>query len=242
MSSKPKAPELPEDEYWRMFHAIRGDVEVAIKSNSAYWKINSLALADNKVLATYNRHAHFWKLNTYALQTTFFMAFDRIFDDRRDCFSVQKLIDATIKNPAFFSKTALRARKRQISHITGADPQWLVDDVNAAWEPTTADLQTRKAALAPHHQQFKAIYQPIRHTHFAHRGAASDEAIFALFGKTLPVSRSCQARNPVWLASVSGNGFGLRGGLVPVAELVPDRECRCVEPNRSRSIERAQSP
>jgi hypothetical protein len=43
MSSKPKVAGLTEDEYWRMFHVIRGDIEAAIKSNSAFWRINNLA-------------------------------------------------------------------------------------------------------------------------------------------------------------------------------------------------------
>jgi hypothetical protein len=176
---------MTEDEYWRMFHAVRGDVETAIKSNSAYWKINNLARDDDKILEKYNRHAHFWTLNSYALQSTFFIAFGRIFDERKDVFSVQKVVDATIKNPQFFTKAALRRRKRKVAQLHGSDPQWLIDYVIAAWEPTTDDLQTLKTALVPHHQKFKAIYQPIRHTYFAHRGTASEAAIHSLFQKTL---------------------------------------------------------
>ena len=66
--------------------------------------------------------------------------------------------------------------------------------------------------------------------------------VLKLSRKLSRVSRACQARNPVWLASVSGNGFGLRVGPAPAAVLVRDRECRCAEPNRSRSIEHGQSP
>ena len=106
---------LTGDEYWRMFQAVRGDVETAIKSNSGYWKINNIARDNPKVFEKYNQHAHFWTLTSYALQSTFFISFGRIFDDRRDVFSVQKLVDATIKNPAFFSKAALRLRKRGFS-------------------------------------------------------------------------------------------------------------------------------
>lgn len=152
---------------------------------SAYWKINNLARDDDKILKKYNRHAHFWTLNSYALQSTFFIAFGRIFDERKDVFSVQKVVDATIKNPQFFTKAALRLRKRKVAQVHGSDPQWLIDYVIAAWEPTTDDLQTLKTALVPHYHKFKAIYQPIRHTYFAHRRTASEAAIHALFQKTL---------------------------------------------------------
>jgi hypothetical protein len=153
-----------EDWFWHMFHSVRGDVEAAIGTNNAYHTINRLAVADRKVYDKYQRSAHFWSLNTYALQTTFFIAFGRIFDNRNDSFSIQKLIEATIANPAIFSKAALLERKRRVSHIAGADPQWLIDFVDQAWEPTGADLVPLRAVLAPHLDKFKAIYRPIRHT------------------------------------------------------------------------------
>jgi hypothetical protein len=95
------------------------------------------------------------------------------------------LVKATIANPAFFSKAALRQRKRQSSNLTGPDPQWLVDYVNQAWEPTAADLKPLLAALAPHYAKFRSIYRPIRHNYFAHRGMDSQQAIEALFSKTI---------------------------------------------------------
>ena len=54
-----------------------------------------------------------------------------------------------------------------------------------AWEPTSVDLQPLATALTPHIAKFKAIYQPIRHTYFAHRGTESQQAIEALFNKTV---------------------------------------------------------
>jgi hypothetical protein len=176
---------ITEDEYWRMFHSVRGDVEASIKCNYAYFMIHGLARANRTTLNKYQRHAHFWSLNSYALQTTFFIAFGRIFDERKDCFSIQKLIKATISNPAIFSKAALRARRRKNDRITGADPAWLVTFINEAWEPTVADLKRLSAGLAPHEAKFKAIYRPIRHVYFAHRGMASQQAIQKLFAGTL---------------------------------------------------------
>jgi hypothetical protein len=37
---------MAEDEYWRMFHLIRGDVEAAIATDNAYITINNLAATD----------------------------------------------------------------------------------------------------------------------------------------------------------------------------------------------------
>src|SRR5258708_3424404 len=105
MPSAP-GPILTEDEYWRMFESVRGDVEGAIKSNYGYLKINDMAVADRKIYDKFQQDAHFWTLNAFALQTTFFIAFGRIFDKRGDSFSIHMLLEATVANPMFFSKAA----------------------------------------------------------------------------------------------------------------------------------------
>ncbi|MCU1299892.1 MAG: hypothetical protein JWQ87_176 [Candidatus Sulfotelmatobacter sp.] len=173
-----------EDEYWRIYDLIRGDVEAAIKSNRVYFTVNNLVVEDRKIQDKINRAPEFWQLNAYALQTTFFIAFGRLFDVRCNAHSVLKLVDATIANPQLFSKSALRARKRKASNIHGADPEWLVIYLADAWQPATADLAPFKSALEPHYRKFKDIYQPIRHLFFAHRGMERDTEIFERFQKT----------------------------------------------------------
>jgi len=168
-----------------MFLSVRGDVDAAVGSNTAYLTINRLGTEDRSIWNKYQRDGQFWTLNTYALQTTFFIAFGRIFDKRNDSFSIQKLLGTTVANPALFSRAALRERKRYLSRITGADPPWLPDFIDQAWEPTARDLEPLQAALAPHYARFSAIYKPIRHKYFAHRGAESQQAIEGMFGKTL---------------------------------------------------------
>src|SRR5436853_636554 len=75
--------------------------------------------------------------------------------------------------------------RRQSSNIAGAEPQWPVDFANQAWEPTCSDLAPLQKALVPDYDKFKAIYRPIRHKYFAHRGMESQQSIEALFSKTL---------------------------------------------------------
>lgn len=169
-------PALNEEEYWRVFDLIRGDVEASIISNHTYLTINNLTVADREVYWKLNRFSDFWRLTMLSLQTTFFISFGRLFDNRRDSHSIQKLVDITIQNPSLFSKAMLRERKRKSAHMQGPDPSWLVEYVRNAWEPTAAELQPLKATLAPHYDKFKAIYQPIRHKFFAHRSMDSDAA------------------------------------------------------------------
>ena len=106
---------------------IRGDVETAIESNFTYLTIHRLAAENAGIFDKYNRFAEFWMVNAYSLQTTFFVTFGRICDTRRDVYSVHKVVAQTIANPSFFSRSALRDRKRKASRIAGVDPGWLVE-------------------------------------------------------------------------------------------------------------------
>ena len=69
--------------------------------------INNHARADKEIHETLNKFPGFWTLNTFALQTTFFVARERLFDKRRDSHSVDKLVELTIRNPPIFSKVCL---------------------------------------------------------------------------------------------------------------------------------------
>lgn len=110
-------PASTEEHYWRMFELIRGDVETAIRSNVTYLTIHRLAAENAGIYEKYNRFAEFWMLNAYSLQTTFFVTFGRIFDTRSDVYSVHRMVEDTIANSAFFSRSALRDRKRKASRI-----------------------------------------------------------------------------------------------------------------------------
>jgi HEPN superfamily AbiU2-like protein len=176
---------ISEAEYWRMFDSVSSDVDAAIKTNHAYTKIHELAGGDVDIFNKYQRFAHFWNVSSYAFQAAFFVSFGRIFDTRSDVFSIQKLIAATIAHPGLFSKAALRERKRHASQIRDVDPQWLIDFVAQAHEPSSSDLNIFQSALAPHYDKFKNIYKPIRHKYFAHRGTDTRQAIEELFSQTL---------------------------------------------------------
>lgn len=167
-----------------MFHSIRGDIEGAIASNYTYLKIRNLGSEDEEIYHKYQRNADFWRLINYSLQTTFFIAFGRIFDRRRDTFSVQDLVEATMEHPGFFSRDQLRARKRRDAQVAGKDPEWLLGYLASSWEPTRSDLACLESALSPHVSKFEQIYQHIRHAYFAHRGRAAEEVVSGLFSQT----------------------------------------------------------
>jgi hypothetical protein len=173
-----------EKEYWRKFHAVRGDLESAVRSNQVYFTINNLLLTNNEVGMKLNEYGDFWTLNAHALQTTFFVSFGKLFDPRNGTISVPKLVTATIERPWLFSKSALLERKRGEYGIQGQDPQWLVEYIGHAWEPSTEDLAAMEDELKPYHSRFRSIYQPLRHRYFAHRSEEDEESIATLFART----------------------------------------------------------
>jgi hypothetical protein len=176
---------VTSEEYWRMFKMVRGDVLAAIGCNSTYLTINRLAAEGFGVAVTYNLQAEFWTATTYGLQTGFFMALGRIFDQRKDAYSIEDVVEQTIDHPGFFAKSELRKRLREAQRIYGdqPDPDTLAARVANAWEPSRSDLAILRKELKPHVKKFIEVYEPIRHQYFAHRGKASEEVIAELFSK-----------------------------------------------------------
>lgn len=164
---------------------MKGDIENAIGCNSTYLTINRLAVAHPSVQDQYNRHADFWRSTAYGLQTGFFMAFGRIFDDSKRAFSIEKLVHETIEHPGFFSKAELRKRMRAAWKVYGdqPDPELLAKRVAEAWEPTRTDLEILRTELAPYPQKFRAVYEPIRDEYFAHRSKMNEAGMEELFSK-----------------------------------------------------------
>ena len=177
--------EFTEDKFWRMYELIRTDIAAAVKSNYTYLTILKIKNSERSIQAKISKYPEFWTTILFSLQTTFFISFGRLFDMRRDTHSVAKFVEATIKNRPLFLKPAVRERKRLDSRISGDDPQWLIEFMSKAWEPTAANLETLRSALKPHCDKFKLIYEPIRHQVYAHRSTEDETTVYSLFRHTL---------------------------------------------------------
>lgn len=175
------------EEYWRMFHLVRGDVETAIGCSSTYLTINRMGTRDQDIYQAYNRAADFWRATSYGLQTGLFMALGRVFDQTKHTYTLEDVVEQTIEHPGFFTKAELRKRKRESLRLFGnqPDPDWLAPFVANVREPGRSDLETMRKELQPHIDKFIGLYEPIRHKYFAHRGKDSQEAIEELFKKTV---------------------------------------------------------
>lgn len=174
---------MNQEEYWRMFHLVRGDVEAAIGCSATYLTINRISAADYDTAQKLNRHADFWRATTYSLQSSFFIALGRFFDKTKGTYTIEDVVDCTIEYPGFFTKEELRKRKREDSQVFGdaPDPEWMAEYLASVCEPSRKDLELLRTELKPHIETFRKIYEPIRHQYFAHRAKSSSEAITALF-------------------------------------------------------------
>lgn len=178
---------MTSEEYWRMFHLVRGDIEAAIGCSTTYLTINRLAAADSEIARKYNQRADFWRATTYGLQTAFFIALGRVFDQSKNTYTIEDVVEQTIEHPGFFSRDALRTRMRGVWGVHGdqPDPELLAERVAVAWEPCRKDLGVLKVEFEPYLEKVRQVYEPIRNQYFAHRGKASEVAIGELFKKAV---------------------------------------------------------
>jgi hypothetical protein len=64
-------------------------------------------------------------------------------------------------------------------------PEWLDDFISHAWFPSgAAELRHLKRKLAPHANNFKQIYRPIRNSIFAHRLITDEKNVTDMFALT----------------------------------------------------------
>jgi hypothetical protein len=167
-------------EFRRLYEVVDGEVEMAISCFYTDRALNQGALDDEATYSFLNRHAGFWNVHRYCLQSTFFITLGRLFDTSGDVRSLHTLLGAVIKHPELFSKDRLRARKIALVHGT---PDWLEDRVNEAWEPSTTDLRLFKQAIKPWTAIFRELFAPIRHQVFGHSILTEQQLVQELFSK-----------------------------------------------------------
>jgi hypothetical protein len=173
--------QMTESEYWNQLQLFAIEVDNVNVIYQTYEEINCISLTDQDVRSALNRHALFWNVQVYSLQTSLMMVLGRIFDTDGDVHSVHKVISATLSNVKIFSKDSLE--KRKITHgVTGKDLEHFMIDT---WSPTSAsDLRYLKKAVATHATHYRNVYGPIRDKFIAHRVINDPNDVWNLFAAT----------------------------------------------------------
>ncbi len=69
-----------------------GEIGAAIASAYAWKTLRNLAATEEPIMTALNRNARSWNLIMHALQLTFFVTLGRIFDRRKDTFTIDRFL------------------------------------------------------------------------------------------------------------------------------------------------------
>ncbi|HEY2360582.1 MAG TPA: hypothetical protein VGK36_05670 [Candidatus Angelobacter sp.] len=172
---------ITEQEFWEHLQSVSAEVDDAIAVFHTYEEILRLGSEDDAVFRAFNANAMFWNVQKVCLQTTIFVALNRLFETDANALSIHRILNETLAHPEFFSKDALRKRKIDLK----IELEYLDALIDQAWAPADASgLRYLKKELKPQFHKFTEIYQPIRHSYYAHRLLQTDKPVAELFSLT----------------------------------------------------------
>lgn len=146
----------------------------------AFLAVHDIAYRNKSVHALLNRAPLFWNTCLGALQGSAFIALGRVFDSDSPHNINQLLRIAQENRVQLFSKAALGQRKQAGNPER---PDWLDDFLQSAHEPTAVDFRRIRKRIAKWRRIYETNYREVRHQYFAHKQAAEEAEVSALFSK-----------------------------------------------------------
>jgi hypothetical protein len=159
---------------------FRTEAEQCAQFLFAFLAVHDCAYRSKAVHALLNRAPLFWNTCLGALQGSAFIALGRVFDSDSPHNINQLLRIAQDNRSQLFSKAALGLRKQGASPKR---PDWLDDLLHSTYEPTADDFRRIKKRVAKWRRIYQSNYRDVRHQFFAHKQAAEDAEVAALFRK-----------------------------------------------------------
>jgi len=167
--------------YDRYYNEFENELHRTVTS-FLFWKcLNDRPHGDKSVLAALNKTPTSWLTARHALHVTFFITLGRIFDKRKDAFTVITLLKYCENNIEIFSKNNLRERK--LADFRD-EPDGLDDYISNAYEPTKKDFEGLISQTETYKELFNDIYQPIRHKLIAHKSKSHLDKADELYKQT----------------------------------------------------------
>lgn len=153
--------------YERYYQEFCNEVHT-ILSCYLFWKmINKRVSEDKKLLFALNKAPLSWNLIRHSLTVTLFITLGRVFEEKRKIFSVDKLLKCCINEINSFNLQKLRERKMEGQN--GFEPEWLLEYIQKAHEPSVEDFQQLSSEVAIRRKIYEDVYRPIRHKLIAHK-------------------------------------------------------------------------
>jgi len=152
------------------------DVDEVIQCFYIWRTVHAAARKSRRVRDLLDRNTGFWVVALGSIQANSLIALGRIFDRDKDTHNVGRLLRLAARNPAIFSKTALRQRKEKDL----ANASHLVDDfMKHVKEPTTSDFKRLEQFVEGRRKVYEKCYKQIRDKRYAHKQRMDLSGIFA---------------------------------------------------------------
>jgi hypothetical protein len=166
----------PEAEFQNELRVFDNDVDEVIQCFYIWRTVHAAARKSRRIHDLLNRNAGFWVVVLGSIQANSLIALGRIFDRGKDTHNVGRLLRLCAKNPAIFSKAALRQRKEKDL----ANASHLVDDfMKDVREPTTSDFKRLEQFIEVRRKVYEKCYKQIRDKRYAHKQRMDMSGIFA---------------------------------------------------------------
>jgi hypothetical protein len=167
----------PDAEFQNELRVFDNDVDEVIQCFYIWRTVHGAARKSRRVYDLLNRNAGFWVVALGSIQANSLIALGRIFDRGKDTHNVGRLLGLAAKNPAIFSKAALRQRKEKDL----ANASHLVDDfMKSVKEPTTSDFKRLEQFVEARRKVYENCYKHLRDKRYAHKQRMDMSGIFAL--------------------------------------------------------------
>ena len=142
--------------------------EYKIVAQSFYtWKlVNNIASKDSKIFESLNENSTTWNIILYSLQSTYFIALRRIFDNDENAFSADGLLKSCIENISEFGKDKIAERKIGDS---SDKPEWLDKYLEGVYQIEQKDIQILRGELSKQKKTYEDKFRSIVNKVFAHR-------------------------------------------------------------------------
>jgi len=166
----------PEAEFQNELRVFDNDIDEVIQCFYIWRTVHAAARKSRRVYDLLNRNAGFWVVALGSIQANSLIALGRIFDRGKDTHNVGRLLRLATKNPAIFSKAALRQRKEKDL----ANASHLVDDfMKDVKEPTTSDFKRLGQFVEARRKVYEKCYKHLRDKRYAHKQRMDMSGIFA---------------------------------------------------------------
>jgi hypothetical protein len=164
----------------RELEIFRTEAEQCAQFLFAFLAVHDAAYRNKAVRTLLESAILFWNTCLGALQTSTFISLGRVFDSDSS-HNINRLLRLAQDNrDQLFSKAALGRRKQGNN---AERPEWLDEFLQSAHEPTVDDFRKIKKRIEKWRRVYKANYQNVRHKYFAHKAAAEQAEVAALFSK-----------------------------------------------------------